>query len=71
MSKRKAAIIAFSVLCLTQPYFSVFTTTPNNWREGLMGQVLTLGTPFKRKKTIIKRGVEGDRRGGAETPHHT
>ena len=30
--KGKIAIIAFSTLCLTQPYFSVLTTTPNNWR---------------------------------------
>ena len=34
--KAKAAIIAFSALCLTWPYFSVLTTTLNNWREGLM-----------------------------------
>ena len=30
----KVAIIAFSALCLTQPYFSVLTTTPNNWKKG-------------------------------------
>ena len=28
--KGKAAIITFSALCLTWPYFSVLTTTPNN-----------------------------------------
>ena len=55
VSKGKAAIITFSALCLTRPYFSVLTTTPNNWREGLMGQVPTSGTPFRRKKTTIKR----------------
>ena len=56
MSKGKAVIIAFSALCLTQTYFSASTTTPNNWREGLMGQVPTLGIPFRREETTIKRG---------------
>ena len=55
MSKGKAVIIAFSALCLTRPYFSVLTTTLNNWREGLMGQAPTPGTPFRRKETTIKR----------------
>ena len=64
MSEKKAAIIAFSAWNLTQPCFSTFTTTPNNWREGLMGQVPALGTQFRRKETTIKRGVEGDRKGG-------
>ena len=54
-SKGKAATIAFSALCLTEPYFSVLTTTPNNWREGLMGQVPALGAPYKRKETSIRR----------------
>ena len=56
--KGKAVIIAFSILCLTRSYFSVLTTTPNNWKEGLMGQVPTLGTPFRRKKTAIKGDKE-------------
>ena len=55
VSEGKAAIMAFSALSLTQPYFSAFTTTPNNWREWWMGQVPTLGTPFRRKETTIKR----------------
>ena len=29
-SKGKAVTIVFSALCLTEPYFSVLTTTPNN-----------------------------------------
>jgi len=53
--KGNAATIAFSALCLTRPYFSILTTTPNNWRKGLMRQVPALGTPFRRKKTTIKR----------------
>ena len=57
----KAAIIAFSTLCLTRPYFSVLTTTPNNWREGLMGQVPTQGTPIQKKKNYYKKGGEGDK----------
>ena len=56
VSEGKTAIIAFSALYLTQPCFSVFTTTPNNWRKELMGQVPTLGTLFRRKETTIKRG---------------
>ena len=36
VSEGKTAIIAFRALCLTQPYSSAFTTTPNNWKEGLM-----------------------------------
>ena len=55
-SEGKTATIALSAWCLTKPYFSVLTTTPNNWRERLMGQIPTLGTPFRRKKTTIKRG---------------
>ena len=55
VSEGKAAINAFRVLCLTQSYSSAFTTTPNNWKEGLMGQVPTLGTPFRKKETTIKR----------------
>ena len=35
----KAAIIAFSALYLIEPCFSAFTITPNNFGEGLMGQV--------------------------------
>ena len=56
VSERNAVIIALSALYLTQPYFSAFTTTPNNWREELMGQVPTLRTLFRRKETTIKRG---------------
>ena len=52
----KTAIIASHALCLTQPYSLAFTTTPNNWKKGLMGQVPTLGTPFRRNKTTIKGG---------------
>ena len=70
MSERKATIIAFSSWCLTQPCFSAFTSTPNNWREGLMGQVPPLGTPFRRKETTIKREWRETER-GAETPQHT
>ena len=66
-SKGKAAIIAFSALCLTRPYFFVLITTPNNWTEGLMGQVLTLGAPFRRKETTIKREKKRNRKVG-ETP---
>ena len=55
MSKGKTVIIAFSALYLTRPYFSVLITTPNNWREGLMGQTPTPGTPFRKKETTIKR----------------
>ena len=51
----KATFIVFNALCLTRSYFFVLTTTPNNLREGLMGQVPTLGTSFRRKKTTIKR----------------
>ena len=67
MSEEKAAIIAFCALCLTQPYSFAFTTTPNNWKEGLMGQVPTLGTPFKRKETTIKREWRETKRAG-QTP---
>ena len=55
VSKGKAVIIAFNTLCLTRPYFSVLTTTPNNWRKELMGQAPTLGIPFRKKETTIKR----------------
>ena len=55
VSKGKAIIIAFSALCLTLSYFSVLTTTPNNWKEGLMGQAPTPGTLFRSKETTIKR----------------
>ena len=68
--KGKATIITFSALCLIRPYLSVLTTTPNNWKEGLMGQVPTLGASFRRKETTIKRG-EKETEGGAETPHPT
>ena len=64
MSEVKAAIIAFHALCLTQPYSSAFTTTPNNWKEGLMGQVPTLGTPFRKNETTIKREWRETERGG-------
>ena len=67
MFEGKAAIIAFSALCLTQSCFSAFTTTPNNWRKGLMGQIPTLGTPFRRKETTIKMEWRETKR-EAETP---
>ena len=67
MSEGKAAIITFSALCLIQPYFSAFATTPNNSREWLMGQVPTLGTPFRRKETTIKREWR-DTKSGAKAP---
>ena len=67
MSKGKAAIIAFSALYLTQPCFSAFTTTPDNLREGLMGQVSALKTEFIRKETTIKEG-EGKQKRGAKAP---
>ena len=70
MSEGKAVMISFSVLCLTQPCFSAFTTTPNNQRGRLMGQVPTLGTPFRRKETTIKREWR-ETEEGAETPQHT
>ena len=69
MSEGKVVIITFSVLCLTWPYFSAFTTTPNNWREGLMGQLPTLETPSKRKETTIKGSGEMQKRRGP--PQHT
>ena len=56
--KGKAVIITFGALCLTRPYLSVLTTTPNNWKEGLMVQVPTLGASFRRKETTIKREVK-------------
>ena len=58
-----------SALYLTEPYFSAFTTTPNNWREGLMGQLPTLETPSKRKETTIKGSGEKQKRRGP--PQHT
>ena len=64
VSMEKAAIIAFMTLCLTWPYFPVLTTTPNNWREGRMGQAPTLRTPFRRKKSTIKREETPQQRGG-------
>ena len=70
MSEGKADMTAFSALCLTQPCFSVFTTTPNNWREWLMGQVPTLGTPFRGKEITVKREQRETERGGSQTPHH-
>ena len=68
-SKGRLPFIAFSALCLTQSYFSVLTTTPNNQRQGLMGQVPTLGTPIRRRKTTIKRGVKRNKRRGGGTPN--
>ena len=65
----KATIVAFRVLCLTQPYSSAFTTTPNNWKEGLMGQVPTLGTPFRKKETTIKREWRETKGGGQRPPN--
>ena len=41
------------IQCLVPDITMLFT--PNNWRGGLMGQVPTLGTPFRRKETTIKR----------------
>ena len=70
MSEGKAAMISFSALCLTQPCLSAFTTTPNNWREGLIKQIPTLGTPFRRKEIIIKKEWKETER-GAKTPQHT
>ena len=70
MSEKKAAIIAFSALNLTKPCISAFTTTPNNWREGLMGQVSALGAQFRRKETTIKRGRRETER-GAGNPYQT
>ena len=70
MSEEKAIIIAFSALCLTWPCLSAFTTTPNNWREGLMGQGPTLGTPLRRKETTIKREWREIERGAETTPTH-
>ena len=69
MSEGKAAIIAFSALCLTQSYFSAFTIIPNNWKEGLMGQIPILRTPFRRKETTIKREWREIEGGG--DPKHT
>ena len=65
--KGKTAIITFNALCLTRLYFSVLTTTPNNWRKGLMGQIPTLETPFKRKKITIKK-EEKETKGWARRP---
>ena len=67
MFEGKAAIITFNALCLTWPYFSAFTTTLNNWREGLMGQVSILGTPSTRKETTIK-GSGGKQKGWGTIP---
>ena len=69
VSEGKAAINAFRALCLTQPYSLAFTTTPNNWKEGLIGQVPTRGTPFNREETTIKKGGEIDRRAGLRPPN--
>ena len=69
MSEEKVAIITFSVLCLTWPCFSAFTTIPKNWREGLMGQLPTLETPSRRKETTIKgSGEKQKRRDPPNTP---
>ena len=70
MSEGNVVIIAFHALCLIQPYFSAFTTTPNNWKEGLMRQVPTQRTPYRRKETTIKR--EGRKRGrwGKDPPNN-
>ena len=40
--QKKAAIIVLSALYLAKPCFSAFTTTPNDFGEGLMGQVSAL-----------------------------
>ena len=40
--KGKAAITAIDTLHLTEPYSSAFTTTPNHFGYGLMGQVSVL-----------------------------
>ena len=48
----------YHIRCLvpdTTTYLSVLITTPNNWKEGLMGQVPTLEAPFRWKETTIKR----------------
>ena len=39
---RKAATIALNALQLTELSFSAFTTTPKDFGERLMGQVLSL-----------------------------
>ena len=64
MSGGEAVIIAFNALYLTLSCFSAFTTTPNNLREGLMGQVSALGTQFRRKETTIKEGDRRQKEGG-------
>jgi len=53
--ERKGCIITFGALCLTRSYLSVLTTTPNNWKEGLIKQVPTLRALFRKKETTIKR----------------
>ena len=68
MSEGKAAIIALRALCLIQSYSSAFTTTPNYWKEGLMGQVPTLETSFRRNETTIKREWREPERVGLRTP---
>ena len=40
----KVATITLSALQLTEPYFSAFTTTPNDFGKGLMGQTSSLST---------------------------
>ena len=69
VSRENDVIIASIALCLTWSYFPVLTTTPNDWREGRMGQVPTIGTLFRRKKSTIKR-EKRETRGGGETPQH-
>ena len=67
-SKGKAVTIVFSASCLTESYFSVLTTTPNNWRERLMGQVPTLGTLFRKKEMTIN-GEKKKQKGGSFPPN--
>ena len=69
MSREKVAIIASIALCLTWSYFLVLTTTSNDWREGWMRQVPTLGTPFRREKSTIKKEERETGRGGDHPTH--
>ena len=52
----KAAIIALSALQLTEPCFTAFTTTPNDFGEGLMGQVSALSIQIYTWTVEMKGG---------------
>ena len=64
MSKGKTVIIAFSALCLTQPYFSVLTNHSQQLEEMADGTSTYSKDLIQEEGNYYKKGVKRDRRSG-------